>query len=157
MKKWLVLGMVVSLWLGSVVAVSRAQGTRETEMLVSQIKEILNANSVLGTPLEIEGTKIIPIASILFGFGSGTGSSQEETGTGGGGGGTVMPVGFLIIKDGEIRVIEAQKSMLAEIVRSLVPVLLQSMQSQREMRENQEELPPGAPAPEPPAQSQSSQ
>jgi uncharacterized spore protein YtfJ len=148
MKKYVVFGILVLFLFGSVITAPRAQEMKETTALVSQIKEILNANSMLGKPLEVEGTTIIPIASIFFGFGSGTGSSEQETGTGGGGGGSVMPVGFLVIsKEGELKVIEAQKSTLAEIIKAIVPVIMEAMQTRMQMMMEKKQATDTEPAP----------
>jgi uncharacterized spore protein YtfJ len=82
--------------------------------LAAQIKTVLNADSVLGTPRDFDGMKIVPIVNIFFGFGAGTGVSEERErapGIGGGGGGGVTPVGLLVItKDKEVRVVAAKCS-----------------------------------------------
>src|SRR4030095_10514452 len=84
--------------------------------LATQMKSVLHADSVLGSPRDFDGTKIVPVVSVLLGFGSGTGASTkaEDTGrgTGLGGGGYVSPERLLVItKAGEVQVIEAKKGV----------------------------------------------
>ena len=120
-----------------------------TTVLVNQIKTIVNADSVLGKPLDFEGTKIVPIVSLAFGFGSGSGFSEEreQAGTGGGGGGFVTPQGLLLVtKDGEVKVIEARKGIVSELVKGLAPVMLEAIKG-RQSPEKKEE--PKGPPPKP--------
>jgi uncharacterized spore protein YtfJ len=115
-----------------------------TQVLVAQIKTILNADSVLGKPLEFDGMKIIPIVTIGFGFGSGSGFSErkEEGGTGGGGGGGITAQSLLIIKkDGSMEIVETQKGMLTEAIKTLMPVLMESIKT----RQKGPQAPPAEP------------
>jgi uncharacterized spore protein YtfJ len=112
-----------------------------TETLIEQIKSILNANRVLGKPLEIEGMKIIPVVSFGFGFGTGSGrsSKKEERGTGGGGGGGLMPTSILVItKDGDIKVIPAKKGILSDALAAVIPIIMEQMKAKDRGMEKQE-------------------
>jgi uncharacterized spore protein YtfJ len=104
--------------------------------LAAQIKTVLNADSVLGTPREFDGMKIVPIVNIFFGFGAGTGVSEERErapGIGGGGGGGVTPVGLLVItKDKEVRVVAAKVGALSEVLKAAIPEILEFMRGKRE-------------------------
>ena len=84
----------------------------DVEMLVKttlgEIEKVLNTKTVVGEPLIIEGTTVIPLISAGFGFGAGGGSGKGEakqkgegSGGGTGGGAWVRPVAVIIIdKDG---------------------------------------------------------
>jgi uncharacterized spore protein YtfJ len=75
---------------------------------LGEIEKLLNAKSVVGEPITVEGTTIIPLLSIGFGIGAGAGSGRsakdptcEGGGSGTGGGGGVKPVAVVVIgKDG---------------------------------------------------------
>lgn len=147
MKKAFWLFVVVGLWLG-LCAVAWAQDSAEhgklIEHMVSQIKTIVNADSVLGTPQDFQGTKVVPIVSIMFGFGSGIGSEEEnegeQQGSGAGGGGAITPNGLLVVTpEGEVRVIAAKKSGLAEILKESLPAAIESMRERKEAEENEEQ------------------
>jgi len=116
-----------------------AQHDAAIAALAAQIKTVLNADSVLGTPREFDGMKIVPIVNIFFGFGAGTGVSEERErapGIGGGGGGGVTPVGLLVItKDKEVRVVAAKIGALSEVVKAEIPEILEFMRGKRERAE----------------------
>lgn len=86
---------------------------------VDKIKNMLDGNSVIGSPILGEGTTVVPVSKISTGFVTGgydmktrsikvnePGESQPIAAIGGGV--TVTPVGFLVISDGTASFIKAQ-------------------------------------------------
>lgn len=86
-------------------AISDLMGTS-----MAQIREMVDVNAVVGDPIQTpDGITIIPISKVTFGFGSG-GSEypiKEKSGIGGGGAAAVKiePIGFLTVKDGNVRML----------------------------------------------------
>ncbi len=78
---------------------------------IEQIRSTVDVNTVIGDPIETGGVTILPISKVAFGFatgGSEAASKHRSSGPnnlmgGGGAGVTVTPLGFLIIKDGNVR------------------------------------------------------
>lgn len=83
-----------------------------TEMIsasLTKIKEMVDVNTVVGDPITLDGMTLIPVSRVSFGFGSG-GSDlpiKARPGFGGGSGAgiRVEPVGFLVVKDGSVRMV----------------------------------------------------
>jgi uncharacterized spore protein YtfJ len=140
MRQLLALVVLTSLLVG-VSASASGQSSQElgatTAALVTQIKTIVNADSVLGTPRDFDGMRIVPIVNIFFGFGSGSGASAaQDQGIGGGGGGGITPASLLVItKDGEVRVVAAKVGMLGEILKAAIPEALELLKSRGERAE----------------------
>ena len=81
---------------------------------IAKIREMVDSNSVVGEPIAVgEGVTIIPISKISIGLGGGGSdfvskhpNNQENPFGGGVGAGVkVTPVAFLIVKDGNVRMI----------------------------------------------------
>ena len=81
---------------------------------ISKIREMLNANSVVGEPITTpDGVTIIPISKVSVGFGGGgsdfvsknVNHQDNPFGGGVGAGVKVTPVAFLIVKDGNVRML----------------------------------------------------
>ena len=84
---------------------------------LAQIRNMIDANTVIGTPVETKsGTTIIPISKVALGFATGgldyndkNGGAQDKPqnfGAGGGTGITVQPIGMLCVsKDGDVELI----------------------------------------------------
>lgn len=75
-------------------------------------KGMINSNSVVGEPMEMgDGTVIVPISKVSFGFGGGGSEfdSKKESdalfGGGMGGGASVKAEAFLVINNGNVRLI----------------------------------------------------
>lgn len=81
-----------------------------TEVTLSKIKEMIDVNTIVGNPIITpDGTTLIPVSKVTFGFGSG-GSDvpfKERGGFGGanGAGIKIEPVGFLTISDGVVKML----------------------------------------------------
>ena len=79
---------------------------------IQKIREMVDVNSVIGNPITTpDGTTIIPVSKVSVGFGGGGSdfvsknlNKQENPFGGGAGGGVkITPIAFLIIKDGNVR------------------------------------------------------
>ena len=84
------------------------------ENTIAKIREMVDVNSVIGTPITTaDGVTIIPISKVSVGFGGGgseyvskNANKQENPFGGGVGGGvSVTPIAFLIVKEGSVRML----------------------------------------------------
>ena len=75
--------------------------------ITKQIAETVTSVGVhasYGEPVELDGTTIVPVACVSYGFGAGEGGLEESgEGSGGGGGGVSVPVGAYVSRDGYTR------------------------------------------------------
>ena len=98
-----------------------------TENSMKNLKTLIDSNSVIGEPITTpDGTTILPVSKVSFGFGSGGGdlpSSQKELFGGGTGAGvSITPLGFLVISNGNVKLIQLQSfSSTADRVVGMVP------------------------------------
>ena len=102
---------------------------------MQKIKEMVDANTVVGAPIQADGVNIIPVSRISVGFASG-GSEfaakhqkpEGENAFGGGGGASVKvtPVSFLILKGDMVKLlpVDPPASNTADRVVELVPELV---------------------------------
>ena len=81
-----------------------------------KIKEMIDVNSIIGDPITApDGTTIIPISKVTYGFASGGSDlptkkdSKDCFGGGAGAGVTIQPVGFLSISKGNVKFIPIEK------------------------------------------------
>lgn len=95
---------------------------------VEKIREMVDANTVIGTPISLgDGVTIIPVSKVSYGFASGgsdlpSKSSSDLFGGGAGAGINITPVAFLTIKDGEINLLPVvSKPDTLDRLVSLVP------------------------------------
>ena len=84
------------------------------ETTIQKIREMVDVNTVVGTPITTpDGVTIIPVSKVSVGFGGGgsdyvsknVNKQENPFGGGAGGGVKVTPVAFLIVKDGNVRML----------------------------------------------------
>ena len=84
------------------------------ETTMQKIRELADVNSVIGEPIAVsDSITIIPVSKVSVGFGGGgsdyvskhPNKQDNPFGGGVGGGIKVTPVAFLVIKDGNIRML----------------------------------------------------
>ena len=95
---------------------------------VDKIRELVDANTVIGTPISIgDGITLIPVSKVSYGFASGgsdlpSKGNSDLFGGGAGAGINITPVAFLTVKDGEINLLPVvSKPDTVDRLVSLVP------------------------------------
>ncbi len=98
---------------------------------MSNIEELVKVNNVVGEPIVTpDGITLIPISKVSFGFGGGGGdaknSGRDSFSAGSAAGVKIEPVGFLVIKDGGVRMVNVMPPAKTSIDRALdlVPQVL---------------------------------
>jgi len=79
---------------------------------MSKIRELVDTNTVVGQPITTDdGVTLIPVSKLSFGFATGgsdfgkTPNAAKNFGGGAGAGVNVMPIAFLIVKDGNVKLL----------------------------------------------------
>jgi len=110
---------------------------------MASIKEMVDVNTIVGDPVETpDGMVIIPVSRVACGFAAGGGEFElvgdnkdggEETapGFGGGSGGavSVKPIGFLVVGNGQVRLLPVDGNAVVERLIDVAPQLLSQIQS----------------------------
>ncbi len=80
---------------------------------MERIKQMVDVNTIIGNPIDFpDGTHIIPVSKVSFGFGSGgsdlpSKSEKELFGGGAGAGVSIQPLAFIVIKnDGDVKLLQ---------------------------------------------------
>ena len=94
-------------------------------MVARETMALTKENSVLGAPMQKDGVTIIPVSKVSVGFAGGGadlldgGRNKRKIPAGGGAKVNLTPTGFLVIEDGEARVISlevGEKSAAADVI-----------------------------------------
>ncbi|MEG0770270.1 MAG: GerW family sporulation protein [Clostridia bacterium] len=105
------------------------QGLMATAM--QSIKEMVDVNTIVGDPIETPDGTIIPVSKVSFGFAAGGSdfpSKNPTNGLFGGGSGagiTINPVAFLVISNGNVKLLQiSDESTAADKLIALVPDII---------------------------------
>lgn len=103
---------------------------------MESIKAMVDVNTILGVPVEApDGTVIIPVSRVSFGFVAG-GSEFETTervggfpfGGGSGAGVSLHPVAFLVVGQGQVRLLPVSERALYDRLLDLAPRVVEQLQ-----------------------------
>ncbi len=105
------------------------------ENTIAKIRELVDVNSVIGTPITTpEGVTIIPISKVSVGFGGGgsdfshKGPTNADLPFGGGVGGgvKVTPIAFLVVKGESVRMlpVASAPNTTTERIAEMLPDLI---------------------------------
>ncbi|MDO5125487.1 MAG: GerW family sporulation protein [Ruminococcus sp.] len=89
---------------------TKLEGLVKTAM--EKIHEMVDCETIVGKPIvTADGTTIIPVSKVSFGFASGgsdlpTKSTKDQFGGGSGAGVTISPVAFIAIHNGETKLLQ---------------------------------------------------
>ncbi|MFZ5965809.1 MAG: GerW family sporulation protein [Bacillota bacterium] len=124
---------------------------------MESLKDMVDVNTIVGDPVETpDGTVIIPISRVSFGFASGGGEynmkqrdegneSEENAGKlpfagGTGAGVSVQPVAFMIVGNGQMKLMSVdQNANMVESIINMTPKILDRIQNMSEQKEKKKE------------------
>ncbi|WP_099192107.1 GerW family sporulation protein [Tepidibacter mesophilus] len=117
---------------------------------MENMKEMIDVNTIVGNPVETSnGSVLIPISKVSFGFASGGGEYNKGSGPeedsndaypfagGTGAGVTVQPVAFMVVEKDETKLmyVDQNANMLDNILNK-TPKLMENIQSMFSGKEN---------------------
>lgn len=79
---------------------------------MEKIHSLVDSNTIIGDPIQCgEGVTVIPVSKVAVGFASGgsdlpTRTQKEYFAGGAGGGMSVNPIGFLVVKGGDVEMVQ---------------------------------------------------
>ena len=115
------------------------------EGTIQKIREMVDVNSVIGQPITTpDGVTIIPVSKVSVGFGGGgsdfcsKNGGEPPFGGGVGGGVKVTPVCFLIVKDGNVRMmpVATPANTTADRIVEMIPDTLDKITAAFEKTSN---------------------
>jgi sporulation protein YtfJ len=120
------------------------------EVTMSKIREMVDVNTIVGTPVQAGEVTIIPVSKVSFGFASGgsdfatknqPAGKDNAFGGGSGAGVNIVPIGFLIIRGDNVKMlpVAVPASSTADRVLEMVPEIVDKISEMIPKKEKKEE------------------
>ena len=113
---------------------------------ISKIREMMSVNDVVGEPIVVGDVTIVPISKVSVGFGGGgadnaKAANKDAFGGGMGGGVKVQPICFLVVKDGNVRMmpVPIPANSTADRILEMVPDTLDKISAFIDAKTNKAE------------------
>ena len=109
------------------------------ETTLETIKNSIDSNTIVGNPIKAESFVIVPISKVTVGFGIGGGEYNKnnkkdikyDANFAGGSGGaiTISPVAFVVVENGETRLISLEDNInLVDNILTVTPRIIDKVQ-----------------------------
>ena len=91
------------------------------ESMFNGMTNLLTTKTVVGEPIHIGDTIILPLVDISFGMGAGSSVSSAKNSTQGGMGGKISPNSVLVIQNGTSRIVNIKNQDTVTKILDMVP------------------------------------
>ena len=111
-------------------------------VVMGELRQIAKTETVVGEPVTVGDTVIVPVSKISFGFGAGGGGDEEKGGGGSGTGGgvSIEPLAFVVITGGKPQLLSIKgKEVKWSKILELVPDLVSKFGGAKKKEEGKEE------------------
>ena len=98
----------------------------------------LSAKTVVGEPITVNDTIILPLVDVSFGIAAGAGNSENKNKAGGGMGGKMSPSAILVIHDGITRLVNVKNQDTVTKLIDMVPEIIEKFKKKNEEKEDPE-------------------
>ena len=92
--------------------------------LLKGVDSVLSTKTVVGEPIHVGDTILIPLVDISFGLGAGAGNQDKKSNGGGGVGGKMSPSAILVIQNGKTKLVNIKQQDGVTKILDMVPDLV---------------------------------
>ncbi len=108
--------------------------------LFQGMDHFISSKTVVGEPITVGDTILLPLVDVSFGAGAGASSGNNKNNSGGGLGGKISPSAVLVINDGNIRLVNVKNQDAVTKVLDMVPDFVNKFTSGKSTRKSDPEV-----------------
>lgn len=113
---------------------------------MAKIREMIDVDTIIGDPITTpDGTTIIPVSKVSFGFASGGSdipsakSTKDLFGGGSGAGITISPIAFIVISNGDVKLLQmSMNAKSSNAIINMVPEVVDKITSMINKKDNKD-------------------
>lgn len=106
--------------------------------MMQGMESFLSSKTVVGEPTQVGDTTIIPLVDVTFGVGAGSSSQEKKNGGAGGMTGKMSPSAVLVIKNGQVRLVNIKNQDTVNKIIDMVPDFIDRFTSKNDMPSDEE-------------------
>lgn len=108
--------------------------------LFQGMDHFISSKTVVGDAITVGDTILLPLVDVSFGVGAGASSSDSKNNGAGGLGGRISPSAVLVIKDGNIRLVNVKNQDAVTKILDMVPDFVNKFTSGRSGKHSDPEV-----------------
>ncbi|MBR3306524.1 MAG: GerW family sporulation protein [Lachnospiraceae bacterium] len=112
------------------------------DSLVKNAEHLVGSKTVIGDPVKLGDTTIIPLVDVSFGLAAGAGETRNGKNKNGGAGGMnakLSPSAVLLIQDGHARILNVKDNSTVSKIADLIPELVDKFKARKAVTVDEEE------------------
>lgn len=106
--------------------------------LMQGMESFISTKTVVGDPIEVGRSIILPLVDVSFGMGAGSFAGEKKRNASGGIGGKISPSAVLVIQDGYTKLISVKNQDGIAKLLDMIPDFIDSFRKKREFKKNPE-------------------
>lgn len=112
------------------------------DSLLRGMDTVLSSKTVVGEPIHIDDTIILPLVDVSFGVGAGAGNNSGKRSSSGGGGlgGKMTPSAVLVIKNGSTKLVNIKNQDTVTKILDMIPDLVDKFSKTKESEASKAEI-----------------
>ncbi|MFG6367160.1 MAG: GerW family sporulation protein [Lachnospiraceae bacterium] len=108
--------------------------------MMQGMESFLSSKTVVGEPTQAGDTTIIPLVDVTFGVGAGSSCQEKKSGGAGGMTGKMSPSAVLVVKNGQVRLVNIKNQDTVTKIIDMVPDLIDRFTTKKEEMPSDEEV-----------------
>lgn len=92
--------------------------------LLKGVDSVLSTKTVVGEPINVGDTILVPLVDVSFGLGAGAADKDKKASGGGGVGGKMSPSAILVIQNGKTKLVNIKQQDSVTKILDMVPDLV---------------------------------
>ena len=108
--------------------------------LFEGMDQVVSSKTVVGEPITIDDTVIVPLVDVSFAVGVGASTGDKKDKGSGGLGGKIAPTAVLVIKDNTTRLVNIKNQDTMTKLLDMVPDLLDRLKERKEEKVTEEDV-----------------
>lgn len=105
------------------------------ESLMKGMEGFLSSKTVIGEPVQLGNTTLLPLTDVSFGMGAGAFAGEKKRRTGGGIGGKISPTAVIVVQDGSVRMVNIKSQDGITKLIDMIPDFVNRFMDYREAKQ----------------------
>ncbi|MCD7865169.1 MAG: GerW family sporulation protein [Clostridiales bacterium] len=112
---------------------------KTVDSLMQGMDGFVSSKTVVGDPIYIDDTILLPLVDVSFGMGAGAFIGEKKKNSGGGVGGKISPSAVLVIRDGMTRMVSVKNQDSISKILDMIPDFVNKFMKKMDERKHPEE------------------
>ena len=108
--------------------------------LLKGVDSVLSTKTVVGEPINVGDTILVPLVDVSFGLGAGAGNQDKKNKGAGGIGGKMSPSAILVIQNGKTKLVNIKNQDTMTKILDMIPDVMDKFSERKDGKMTEEDI-----------------